>query len=101
MKTQIEIRGRRYTVRSDEEDVDLQVLAAFVDRHIGEVADRAPALDEYTAAMLAALNIASEYERLRRRVSRELENVDRELAGTEARLGVSVAPSPDTAHIER
>ena len=92
MKTQIEIRGRRYTVRSDEEDVDLQALAAYVDRKIAEVADRAPSLDDYTAAMLAALNIASEYERLRLRVAAELEAVDRDLAATEAVLGASGDP---------
>lgn len=93
MKTQIEIRGRRYTVRSDEDDVDLQALATYVDRQIAEVADRAPGLDEYTAAMLAALNIASEYERLRRRVAEELDAVDRDLAATQAVLGASVEPS--------
>ena len=54
MKTQIEIRGRRYTVRSDEEDVDLAAVAAYVDRQISEIADKSPALDDYTAAMLAA-----------------------------------------------
>jgi cell division protein ZapA (FtsZ GTPase activity inhibitor) len=89
MKTQIEIRGRRYTVRSDEEDVDLQALAAYVDRQIAEVADRAPSLDDYTATMLAALNIASEYERLRRRVASELDGLDRELAATQAVLGTT------------
>ena len=89
MKTQIEIRGRRYTVRSDEDDVDLHALAAYVDRQIADVADRAPSLDDYTAAMLAALNIASEYERLRRRVADELDGLDRELAATQAVLGTT------------
>lgn len=96
MKTQIEIRGRRYTVRSDEDDVDLQALAAYVDRQIAEVANRAPSLDDYTAAMLAALNIASEYERLRKRVAAELASVDRELAATQAVLGsASETPSEE------
>ncbi|MCO4744009.1 MAG: cell division protein ZapA [Proteobacteria bacterium] len=90
MKTQIEIRGRRYTVRSDEDDVDLQALAAYVDRQIGDVAGRSASLDDYTAAMLAALNIASDYERLRRRMASELEILDRDIAATEAMLGASV-----------
>ena len=97
MKTQIEIRGRRYTVRSDEEDVDLAAVAAYVDRQISEIADKSPALDDYTAAMLAALNIASEYQRFRQSVDSELEGLDKELAVTQAMLGAAGATPADSA----
>ena len=79
MKVQITIRGRQYTVRSDEDGVDLAALAAYVDDRMSEVASRSPSLDDYTVAMLAALNIASEFERHRRRLDERLAALDREL----------------------
>ena len=80
MKVQINVRGRRYTVKSDE-DVDLQAIARYVDAKMNEVASRG-ALDEYTIAMLTCLNIASDYERFRQRVDADLAAVDREIAAT-------------------
>lgn len=82
MKVQITIRGRRYTVRSDENDVDLQAIAQYVDRRMNEVGGKGGALDDYTVAMLACLNIASDFERFRREVDAELGDIDRELAST-------------------
>jgi cell division protein ZapA (FtsZ GTPase activity inhibitor) len=90
MKVQITIRGRRYTVRSDEDDVDLRAVAAYVDGHMDEVAKRSSTFDDYTVAMLAALNIASEFERFRRQVDGELGDLDRDLASVSAVLQASV-----------
>jgi cell division protein ZapA len=80
VKTRITIRGRTYTVQGDEDDGDLVAVAAFVDSRMADVAKRAPGLDDFSVAMLAALNIASEYERLRESFERELEGLDRDLA---------------------
>jgi len=97
VKVQISIRGRRYTLRSDE-DEDLPAIAAYVDRKMSEIADRGAAVDEPTLAMLAALNIASELERLRRQVDEDLSSVDREIASTtllvEAALPDDGPPKP-------
>lgn len=89
MKVQITIRGRTYALRSDE-DEDLQSIARYVDRKISEIADRSPRMDDYTVAMLAALNIASEFERFRREVDRQLVSLDRELASTAVLLESAV-----------
>lgn len=93
MKVQITVRGRRYTVRSDE-DVDLPAIARYVDSKMSEIAARPGALDEYTVAMLACLNIASEYERFRRHVEAELGGIDRDLASTGVLAEVGL-PVPD------
>jgi cell division protein ZapA (FtsZ GTPase activity inhibitor) len=85
MKVQIAIRGRTYTVRSDQ-DEDLPAIAAYVDAKMADVAGRG-ASDDYTIAMLAALNIASEFERFRRQVETELGGVERELSAAALLLG--------------
>jgi cell division protein ZapA len=87
VKVQITIRGRRYTLKSDEGDVDLPSIARYVDQRMAEIAARPGNLDEYTIAMLAALNIASDYERYRREVDVHLADVERDLASTAVLLG--------------
>ena len=79
MKTQIQIRGRSYTVQGDEKDGDLSAIAAYVDAKMRDVASRAPGLDEYTVALMAAMNIASEYERLRAQFGKDLDLMEREV----------------------
>lgn len=81
MKQQVVIRGRRYTFRSDEGDVDIVAVARYVDARMAEVAAK-PGLDDATVALLAAMNIASDLARLRRQVDNELAAVDRELAAS-------------------
>lgn len=82
MKVQISIRGRTYTVRSDDAGEDLVAIARAVDSKMAEIAGRSNRFDDYTIALLAALNIASEFDRFRRRVDADLEAIDRELAST-------------------
>ena len=90
MKVQITIRGRRYTVKSDEGDVDLPAIARYVDSRMTEVAERTGTFDDYTVAMLAALNIASDFERYRRTVDAELADLDREVASVELLLDAAM-----------
>lgn len=81
MKVTITIRGRNYTLRSDE-DEDLPAIAGYVDRKMSEIAARSSRVDDYTVAMLAALNIASEFEQFRRQVQADLSSLDRDIAST-------------------
>ena len=82
----ITIRGRQYTVRSDESEVDIEAVAADLDARMGEVASRMRSVDEYTVAMLTALNLASDLRRLRQRVATRLEELDRDAASVAALL---------------
>lgn len=95
MKTTLRIRGRAYTVRSDEEDVDLHAVAAEVDARMERVAASARVLDEHTVAVLAALNLASDLVRWQRRVDRELHDVDKELASLSVLLGAALPPEDE------
>lgn len=97
MKVQISVRGRKYTVRSDEEDVDLVEVAKYVDGKMLEISQRSGTFDEYTIAMLAALNIASEFERFKRDVDEELQAIDREVASTAVLLEASLPSGGDGA----
>lgn len=96
MKVHISIRGRTYTLRTDE-DEDLPAIARYVDRKMGEIASRSPRMDDYTVAMLTALNIASELERFRKEVDAELASLDRELASAMVLLETAAERGPSRA----
>ena len=86
LKVQINIRGRTYTVRTDEEEIDLQQIAGYVDRRMAEIAERTDTFDEYTIALLAALNIAEDFARFRLEVDAELGGIDRDIAASQVLL---------------
>ncbi|HHO49645.1 MAG TPA: cell division protein ZapA [Deltaproteobacteria bacterium] len=92
MKVQITIGGRRYTLRSDEEE-DLRSIAAYVDQKMEALGSRAPRIDELSLAVLTALNIASEFERFRREIREELTDLERDVASTEV-LVEAALPQP-------
>lgn len=66
--TQVEIFGQTYSVRAEGEASYIQDLAAYVDRKMREVAERAPTVDAAKIAILAALNISDEFHQHRTRV---------------------------------
>jgi cell division protein ZapA len=98
VKVQIAVRGRKYTVKSDEDGVDIQRIADYVDQRMAEVSSRAVGADEYTVAMLAALNIASDFERFRQQVDDEMASMDRELASTLVLLESVLPEDEPTMH---
>ena len=90
MNVQITILGRQYTGRSDEDGGDIRDVAAELDARLSEVASRTRSFDEYTVALLTALNLASEVHRLRRQVAGRLDDLDREAASIAAMLEASL-----------
>ncbi len=92
MQVRITIRGREYTVRGDEEEGDIQALAADLDRRMEETAQRTRSFDDYTVAMLTALNVASELQQLKLRVANRLNELDREAASIAAMVEAALPP---------
>lgn len=86
MQVRITIRGRQYTVRGDDNADTVNAVARDLDARLEEVASRTRSFDEYTVALLTALNLASELRQLREQVRDRLGEVDREAAAVEAML---------------
>lgn len=62
---QVEIGGQKFSVTSDDDERHLRLVAAHVDEQMRQVAARDSSVSLYTRAVLAALNIASEWQKLR------------------------------------
>jgi cell division protein ZapA len=65
--TSVEIFGQTYNVRGDGDPVYLMELARFVDTRMREVAGQVATVDPMKIAILAALNIADEFSRYRKK----------------------------------
>ncbi len=95
MLVRITIRGREYTVRGDENEDDIQALAEDLDRRMEETAERTRSFDEYTVAMLTALNIASELQRFKQQIAQRLDELDRDAASIAAMVEAALPPEDD------
>jgi cell division protein ZapA len=65
--TSVEIFGQTYNVRGEGDPNYLAELARFVDSRMREVAAQVATVDPMKIAILAALNIADEFSRYRKR----------------------------------
>lgn len=63
----VEIMGQKFTIRSDAEEGYILKVAEYVDGKIDEAVKKSRPLGRTNLAMLAALNIADEYHRLKER----------------------------------
>ncbi len=61
----VEIMGQKFTLRSEEEESYVREVAGYVDGKIQEVLKTTRPVAKFNVAMLAALNIADEYHRLK------------------------------------
>lgn len=59
----VQILGREYTVKSDEEEGRVRKIAEYVNQKIKEVAESSKTVSTLNIAILAALNIANDYFR--------------------------------------
>ncbi len=73
----VEILGQKLVLRSEEEEVYVRKVAGYVDIKMKEVLKGNPPVTKANVAMLAALNIADEYYRLKDRYEEVLTRLDR------------------------
>lgn len=56
----VQIRGKEFRIRSDDDPAELQRVAAYVDATMKKVELRTGAIDSLDVAMLTSLNLARE-----------------------------------------
>jgi len=64
----VEIFGQTYAVKAGSDPSYVEALARFVDEQMKDVSRASGAVDSLRVAVLAALNLADECQRLRREV---------------------------------
>ena len=64
--TQVEIFGKKYTIRSDSDPSYTAEVADFVDKKIREVAENYSAISSHKIYILASINIANDLFQIRK-----------------------------------
>ena len=91
MQQTIKIGGRSFRLKSDDDGVDLQAVATMVDSRMKDLSSMAPRADDFTIAVLTALNIASESARERLQVHADLKRLDEALTQAEKKLQTAIS----------
>ena len=73
----VEIMGQKLVLRSDEEEGYVRRVAGYVDDKMQEVIKGTQSVGKGNVAVLAALNIADDYHRLKERYDEMVERMDR------------------------
>jgi cell division protein ZapA len=91
---EVVIMGQTFSVTSEDGEAHVREVAAHVDRTMREITTSGKVVSSFTAAVLAALNIASEWHKLRQNVA----DMDAAIERLAERLA---AASGEAAHEER
>ena len=62
---EVMIFGQKYTLKGQGASNDIQQVAGYVDRKMKDISEGTSTVDSLKVAILAALNIADEYQRYR------------------------------------
>lgn len=87
---EVVIMGQTFSVTSDDGEEHVREVAAHVDRTMREITTRGKVVSSFTAAVLCALNIASEWHKLRQDVA----DMDAAIERLAARLESAGAGEP-------
>ncbi len=93
---EIQIVGRRYSLRSERPAEHLQAVARYVDEKLREVTGGDPALVQRDHVVLAALNIASELFLVRARRDELADAVDGTVESLLERIQMVLGDDVDT-----
>jgi len=84
---EVEIMGQRLTVASDDDEAHVREVAGYVDAKMRQLADGRVTAPSLHLAVITALNIASEYWKLRAQQEEQCEAIDRCVRRVAAALG--------------
>lgn len=79
-QVEIQVMGQKFLVRSESDESYVARVAQFVDQRMSEVFKNTNSVSSLNVAILAAMNIADDYFRLR-------EEKEKQLKGVEKRVG--------------
>ena len=71
----VKILNHEYLLKTEEDEEKVQQIAAYVSEKLGEVKENTEGLPERKIAILAALNIASEYFQLLKERNELVDNI--------------------------
>lgn len=86
MASEVEIFGRRYTLRSEAGEEHVKQVAEMVDARMREVAGAGLAVSPLQAAVLAALHLASELQRAEAETARLAAHVEARAEALNSRI---------------
>lgn len=90
--TSVDIYGRRYNIGGEHDPETIQKLAEYVDRRMRQMADQAKSGDDVGIAVLAALNIADDYDRAQKTLERRENEIEQRAQGLSERLLAALEP---------
>jgi len=73
---EVEIMGQNLTLRSEEEESYVRRVAGYVDEKMQEVVKTTRPIAKFNVAVMAALNIADEYHRLKGKYDTTINRLD-------------------------
>jgi len=74
---EVEIMGQVFSVTSDDGEEHVRRVAGYVDDKMREITAGGRVVSSHAAAVLVALNIASEYQKLAESIAQFEETIDR------------------------
>lgn len=76
---EVTILGQKFVIRSDSEEVYVREIAAYVDKKMGDIMQKAKSVSNLNAAILSAMNIADEFFSYKRKKEQALQSVTKRI----------------------
>ena len=94
-KVQINIQGRSFTIRTSDDGEQLRRIASELNERLNSQSSRARHFDDYSVAIITALNIMSELDELRQKQVTQLADIDQTLVSIAAAVEALVIEEDD------
>ena len=82
MNLHFKIRGRPFNVRTNDDGEQLKKMAEDLDQRVQERANRARKLDEYSVAIITALDLMHEFQLEKEKLMERVADLEKEVDST-------------------